>query len=132
MDSMMPRYPKPDRSDQKPNFMKSEENDAIDIGWQEGILSDGRPYRAEAWCQDQVTFLTIFLSAIDLENARDADFLVLLENERLVHFKDATGYPYARKVKDASGNEVWAITMVVGFDEQTFLEDNIPLRPYSR
>jgi len=35
-------YPKPDRSDQTPNFVKSAENDAIDIGWNEGNLSDGR------------------------------------------------------------------------------------------
>lgn len=40
-------YPKPNRSDFKPNLKRTHKNDVLDIGWNEGVLSDGRPYRRE-------------------------------------------------------------------------------------
>ena len=58
------KFPKVDRSNFTPNFTKSPENDAVDIGWSEGNLSDGRPYRLECWAQDQITNITIFVSRI--------------------------------------------------------------------
>ena len=47
----MPKYPRPDRSAFKPNFHKSQDNPALDIGWAEGTLRDGRPLRAECWAE---------------------------------------------------------------------------------
>lgn len=41
----------PDRSDLVPNFRPTDENDVVDVGWCNGVLSDGRPYRAEYWEQ---------------------------------------------------------------------------------
>jgi hypothetical protein len=32
-----------------PNIEKNPENDVLDIGWAEGNLSDGWPYRMECW-----------------------------------------------------------------------------------
>ena len=54
-------YPKPNRSDQKQNFVKTADDEALDIGWNEGFLSDGRPYRVECWAENHITMLT-FLS----------------------------------------------------------------------
>ncbi len=84
---MAPLYLKPDRSNLKPNFSKKPENDALDLGWQEGILSDGRPYRAEYWCQDQISTFTFFLSTIGLEDTTKEDFRRLLQTENLIKFK---------------------------------------------
>lgn len=36
-------HPKPDRSNYTPNRSKTPENDQLDIGWNEGFMSDGRP-----------------------------------------------------------------------------------------
>ena len=58
----MPRYPCADRSSFIPNDRKSPANPALDIGWSEGTLRDGRPWRAECWAEDGVTSLTFFLS----------------------------------------------------------------------
>jgi hypothetical protein len=72
-------YPKPDRSDQKPSLVKTPENDVIDIGWNEGVLSDGRPLPRRVLAQEQVTSLTSFFSTHGLEditNAQFGDFLV--------------------------------------------------------
>ena len=65
--------PVPDRGNQRLNFAKAPGDDTLDIGWAKGTLSDGRPYRAECWCQDQVTMLTIFFSTLGLQAATDAD-----------------------------------------------------------
>jgi hypothetical protein len=64
-------YAKPDRSKQPYNHRKTADNETLDIGWYEGVLADGRPYRAECWAQDQVTCLTFFFSTQGIEKATD-------------------------------------------------------------
>jgi hypothetical protein len=126
------QYPKPDRSKIKPNFSKTPENDAVDIAWQEGVLSDGRPYRAEYWCQDQISMVTFFISTIGLENATNDDFKRLLETENLNKFKPGYSYVQAHRFTDPSGNDLWSINVMVGDDENTYVEAGVPLLPYPR
>jgi hypothetical protein len=57
--ALQPRFPIPDRSKQ-PVRAEKDEDGVVDIGWCDGVLSDGRPFRAEMWAQDQVSCLTIF------------------------------------------------------------------------
>jgi hypothetical protein len=40
-----------------------DEDGVIDIGWCEGILLDGRAFRAEMWAQDQISMLRHCFSA---------------------------------------------------------------------
>jgi hypothetical protein len=125
-------YPKPDRSGFEPNFSKTPENEALDLAWQEGILSDGRAYRVEYWCQDQTSFLTFFLSTTGLEEASKEAFKRLLEAENLIHFKPGPNYVEGRKWTDHAGNEMWSINVVVGDEENTFVEGGVALIPYPR
>lgn len=127
----MPRYPRPDRSTFKPNFHKSDENPALDIGWAEGTLKDGRPYRAECWAEDGVTSLTLFFSTIGCESFTDADFAELLEAEGLMQFTGERRYVAAAPLTDSSGNEMWSVNVVVGDDEETFVIDQLQLRAYA-
>lgn len=126
----MPRYPSPDRSTFKPNFQKSRDNPALDIGWAEGTLKDGRPYRAECWAEDGLTSLTLFFSTIGLESFTDADFAVLLEAEGLMQFTGERRYVAAAPLTDSSGNDMWSVNVVVGDDEDTFVVDQLQLRKY--
>src|SRR4051794_28362979 len=41
------KYPRPDRSNFRPNYEKSPENETISIGWNAGRLTDGRPYHLD-------------------------------------------------------------------------------------
>ena len=127
----MTEYPRPDRSAFKPNFHKSDDNPALDIGWAEGTLKDGRPYRAECWAEDGLTSLTFFLSRIGLETLSDADFAALLEAEGLLRFTGEKRYVAAGPLIDSSGNEMWSVNVVVGDDEGTFLVDQLQLQRYS-
>ena len=125
-------YPRPDRSNSTPNHFKTPEDDAIDIGWAEGILSDGRPYRLECWCQDQVTCVTIFVSQIGLERLDDRSIQDLLEREDLAHFTGPKRFAGARPFRDASGQAMLSINVVVGDDEETFVTGGPALRPYPK
>ena len=126
------KYPKPDRSDQIRNFQKTEENEALDIGWAEGTFSDGRPYLLECWCEDQVTSITVFFSRIGLEGLDDAGAKALLERENIAHFLSEEDGVTALPCRDASGNEMWSANIVVGDDEETFITGGPALHKYPR
>jgi hypothetical protein len=124
-------YPRPVRSDQERHFVKTPDNDVLDIGWDEGVLSDGRPYVAEFWCQDQVSLLTFFFSRHGLEEESNESLKELLVREGLVAFESAEQFVVARPCRDASGNDLWSVNIVVGDEDSTFVRDNIPLRRYA-
>jgi hypothetical protein len=44
---------------------KKNDSGILDIGWAEGMLTEGRLYRMELWAQDQVTVLTVSLVQTD-------------------------------------------------------------------
>jgi hypothetical protein len=129
---MTHNYPIPDRTNFRPNFQKTEENDVLDIGWAEGVLSDGRPYRFECWCQDQITDVTIFLSRIGLEDLDKQEIIKLLEQENLLHFPSPRQYVSARPFRDPSGHDLPSINAVIGDQEEIYATGGPNLNSYVR
>ncbi len=133
MPAVPAQYPMPDRSQFKPNHVKSDENPEIDIGWDEGIFDDGRPYRAEAWALDGVTMLTVFFSSVGLEGASQAELVQYLEREdflRLLSDK-ARAYIGVRPLEDSSGQPLWSVNIVIADDEQQqYASDGTSLKPH--
>ncbi len=127
-----PTYPKPDRSDFTPNFQKTAENDAIDIGWAEGCLSDGRPFRLECWCQDQVTNLQIFFARHGLEHLDREGIQSFLERENLVQFVSPKRYASGKPWRDPKGQDMWSIAVVVGDENETYVSGGPLLSPYPK
>lgn len=123
-------YPEPDRSDFEPNFAKTGENPAVDVGWARGTLSDGRPFRAECWAEGGATYLTLFFSRAGLENATAEAVGVLLEGEGLLSFTSERRPVSARPYTDASGNDLLTVTVVVGSEGDLLAKDSLDLRPY--
>jgi hypothetical protein len=126
------RYAGPNRSSFQPNFVKTAENDVLDLGWGEGVLSDGRPFRIECWCQDQVTMLTYFLSTEGLQGATNESLGRFLVKEGLLEFRGSEKYVAASKIFDDSGNEMWAINVVVGDEDKTYIKDHHQLHKWNR
>jgi len=125
--------PKPDRSNYTPNRVKTAESDELDIGWNEGFLSDGRPYRIEAWAQDQITSVTVFLSTEGLETYSNSQFIQLLEKERIVWWAPGVRKSaYAMPMVDAAGNPMWSVNVVIGVDDDPPVADSVPVYPYRR
>ena len=125
-------YPKPDRSNVVPNLAKTPDNEDLDIGWCEGVLTDGRPYRMECWAADQITNVTVFMSTIGLENCTNAQFVDLLERERVVSWRaGARKSAGAAQIADAAGNPMWSINIVIGVDGEPAVADSVPIFPYA-
>ncbi|HRI43150.1 MAG TPA: HD domain-containing protein [Fimbriimonadaceae bacterium] len=123
--------PRPDRSNAKiPNRVKTPENDSIDFGWDEGILSDGRPWRAEAWAKDQLTCITFFFPLRGLETLDRDDFIQLLERENLLTYADERRFVTPMPAVDVSGHPLWGVHVVVADESDTYVEDHLSLKPY--
>ena len=130
--ALQPKFPTPDRSKQRVCFTKDEDG-VIDIGWCDGVLSDGRSFRAEMWAQDQVSLLTFFFSIVGIEHLDAETIRGLVQFEGLVSFvENGPQYCTPRKFFDDAGNEVWSVNIVVGDDENTFVSKSIPIFPYSQ
>ena len=125
-------YPKPDRSDLVPNFEKKTPEDIVDIGWNEGVFSDGRPYRVESWRQNNATMLTYFFSTKGLEKAGKEELQSLLEEEDLLYCTSPVQYIAVQKIKDPSGNELWSVNIVAANEGMSYAEDKIELQPYPK
>ena len=129
---LQPKYPIPDRSKQTIHSKKAEDG-VIDIGWCEGVLSDGRTFRAEMWAQDQISMLTIFFSRVEFEEAGAATVAELVESQGLVEFRKAARKHYeVVKVNDDAGNPMWSVNVTVGGEDETYLENSVPIFPYSK
>ena len=125
-------YPKPDRSDQIRNFVKSEENEAIDVGWNEGSLSDDRQYHVECWVEDQITMLTFFFSTVGIEKYSEKRLKDLLVEENLVQFIKNDAPLSTMRITDAGGKELWSVNVVIGTEDELFANDLISLRAYDK
>ncbi len=101
------------------------------MGWQEGVLPDGRPFRVEFWARDGSSFLTFFVPAEGLDLSAEADAARYLEQAGLIRFLKREGTCCASKIKDASDNDVWSITAVVGDEYDTFIEDRLRLQQHA-
>jgi GTP diphosphokinase / guanosine-3',5'-bis(diphosphate) 3'-diphosphatase len=131
--SILAHYPLPNRSSFRPNRVRTEEDPQLDIGWDEGIFSDGRPYRAEAWAEDGATFLTFFLSAEGLESCDTAALRNYLETEGVLEFKRADAVHIgANKINDDDGVEIWSVTVVIGDEGGLLVEDRTHIKPHLR
>ncbi len=128
----MEKYPKPDRSQMRPNFAQTLENMVLDIAWGEGAFSDGRPFRVEFWRQEQVTLLTYFFSTRGLENISTSDAAELLVKEGLIEFLGEERYVSPGKTYDYSGNEMWSVNIIIGDGGSMFVYDKFPLKPYDK
>ena len=130
--ALQPKFPVPDRSKQPVRRVKNEEGE-IDIGWCDGVLSDGRAFRAEMWAQDQISVLTIYFSVADFPDMDDTEMKRFVETERLCKFKDGSPqHCSASKITDDAGNHMWSVNVAVGNDEGTFISDSVPIYPYSK
>ncbi len=99
-------YPSIDRTNYQVCKVKNGDG-ILDIGWTEGRLSDGRPYRAELWAQDQITVLTVFFSVLGLEDFDTAALSGLIETNGVVSFGSLSAPVSASLFQDEKENTFW-------------------------
>jgi hypothetical protein len=129
---LQPKYPIPNRSKQKIHFSRDEDG-VIDIGWCDGVFSDGRNFRAEMWAQDQISILTIFFSRVGIDDVDAEAITRVMEAEGLITFRK-TGARNCNpvKVNDDAENPIWSVNIMIGNEDESYLESAVPIFPYSR
>lgn len=96
------KYPAPDRSKFIP-LTEKDESGTMDIGWNEGVKNDGRPYRAEMWTFDGVSMVTVFLSCKGMQNLSKEELIHYLETEGLVKYFGEKKFLRSELVRDDAG-----------------------------
>jgi hypothetical protein len=124
-------YPRPDRSGYRLNLVQESESEWLDLGWNEGVFGDGRPFRMEVWKQSGMTGAHFFFSTRDLDDLTSDSCCDLLERESLVQFS-----PTSRRVKvirgfDTIGQSVWAVMVLFGDANGRYANPRIGMVPYS-
>ena len=87
------------------------DTEVCNIGYNEGVLSDQRPYRIEVWSSYDITNATIFISIKDIENKSEEDIKEYLQKENIIKVIDDDIY----------------ITEVEDSEDNTFLSVNVPI-----
>jgi len=124
-------YPSIDRTNYQVCKVKNGDG-ILDIGWTEGRLSDGRPYRAELWAQDQITVLTVFFSVLGLEDFDTAALSGLIETNGVVSFGSLSAPVSASLFQDEKENTFWSVNIAVGDEESTFIKRSATIYPYKQ
>jgi len=126
----MTYFPRPDRSNYTPVFKKTVDSPSVDIGWNEGLFADGRPYRVECWAEEQITMLTFFFSSLGMEQYSDRMMADFLSREGLIEKVLDLKNMSVQPVVDPSGNDLWSVNLVVGNEDGLILKDHISLKRY--
>lgn len=120
-------YPKPDRS----NFT-SDDPDEAELGHYEGILADGRPFRAEIWWWEGIAGVTYIFSTKGLESATNGQILALLERsgETRKFTKGALADPGGPlESRDAQGEPMWNLSLNLGLLSRAIVSGEVIFMP---
>ena len=93
------------------------DTEVCNIGYNEGTLKDGRPYRIEVWSAFEIETATIFISTQDIED-KDVKYLKkLIQDNKIIDIYDDR-LDVTRTV-DYEGNEFFSINIpLVDHDEE--------------
>ncbi len=124
-------YPRPDRSGYRLTLVPESEGEWLDLGWNEGVFSDGRPFRMEVWKLHGMTGAHYFFSTRDLEDLTSDSCCELLERENQVQFS-----PTSRRVRVIRGfdtimQSIWAVTVLFGDANGRYANPKIGMLSYS-
>ena len=108
----------PDRSNYIVSAHKPNDEGVRDIGFVKGTFLDGRPYRLECWCMDELIMASVFFDERYLTAWKRLDFALLLELEGVLQFKDG------------KGRGIWAVTVMLKDDNGLHAEVLTPVQRY--
>lgn len=124
-------YPAVDRSDFAPNMQGRMGDDVFDIGWAEGALQDGRPFRMECWGLAGSTGVTVFMASEGIEAFDATAVNALLEASRVITTIDAQELSL-HHFTDPAGTPCVSISYIVAdADDDYFVRAHPPLTSYT-
>lgn len=125
-------FPSPCRIDYVPSPLEPDEDGVMDIGYQTGKLSDGRPYRLECWRMDDMVMITVMFSDIGIEAYKRADMYLLLECEGILKFKENKRPLQVARIKDDVNKSMWSLNLMLANSKQVYIDLLINLTKYNK
>ena len=113
---------------ERDNIDFSSDSTICNIGYHEGILKDGRPYRLEVWSANRIDNATIFISNLGLEDKSDIDLVKYIAGEEIIDIDDdrATVNLY----EDINGNSFHSINLILNDKDEEINKLLVPLENY--
>lgn len=114
-----------DRTEQTP---RRNEYGEVNIGWNAGLLKDGRPFFAECWAVDQITMLTLYFSTIGIENKTPEEIdSILLESGYFTYREVDHHLPSVDTFGRDGKDEFYSIGIAVGVEDEPARIDGAPI-----
>ena len=128
---LIKKYNAPCRVGYVPSPYEPDEDGVMDVGYKNGVFSDGRPYRLECWRMEEMLMLTVLFSSQGLSAYSRADMPLLLEGEEILRFV-GTGKPklQAAQTTDDVGQNMWALNLMLANNKGTYAELLVQLHSY--
>lgn len=108
----------------------------INIGWNAGLLSDGRPFFTECWAVDQITMLTFYFSTKDIENITPEEMdKLLLDSGYFTYRNPDHALPTISsfgRLSNSRYDEFYSVGITVGVDEEPALIDGAPIISWNK
>ena len=114
-----------DHTEEMPERNEYGENN---IGWNAGLLEETRPYFVECWAVDQISMLTIYVSAKEIEKKTAKELEQWLQDVGYFRYRDDKYSPAkVETIKDPDGNEFFVISIAVGIEDEPALINGAPI-----
>ena len=118
--------------DHKEQMPGRNEYGEVNIGWNAGLLEENRPYFAECWAVDQMTMLTICVSARGIEDKTPEEIDLWFQDAGYYSYRGEKKYPAkVRREKYPNGDEFFIVNLLVGEEGEPALIDGAPVIPWS-
>ena len=120
-----------DLKGQIPAVQEYEDYTEHNIGWNAGILEGNRPFLATCWAADQITILTIYVSAEGIENYTVKELDQLFLKIGYYSYRNEENMSNSMDTfSDRERNKFFILTITVGIDDDPALIDGAPLESY--
>lgn len=110
---LLDKFPAPARIGYIPSPYEPDEDGVQDLGYCQGRLSDGRSYRLECWCMDELLMVTVMFSDFGLGAYKREDMALLLENEHILSFTGAKHSIQCNRAPDDAGQSMWMLNVML-------------------
>lgn len=117
-----------------PDYPNTEARPAAEIGWAQGVFSDGRPWLASLWEDDEGdrTLSITYPAAEHEEEDEEALIQRLLDEELVVPLADGIEFFVAEKRDDLySPAPIWMIEILLSDYENDWARPGFPVRDLS-
>lgn len=104
------------------------DTEVCNIGYYEGIFTDGRPVRVEVWSSHNIVNATVFFSIIDLEDKSEFELKNLLAKNEIIELREDNAY--VTEYEDINENVFISINIALEDHDKVINKCIVPLTDY--